>query len=646
MKLILHIFLKDVRHLWREIAVSLALLIAFGRSVPDSWVHPGSRGYGTFVGGFGFFNLESWARMLVVLVPLAWLFTVVRAIQGESLVGDRQFWVTRPYDWRQLLAAKLLFLLAFVNLPMLVLDLFLLARAGFAPGRYFAGLFWMQLLVTLILLIPVAALAAVTASVVQLLLTLFVIAIYMACSSVLAQHIPASNFTSTDPLPTILLIATPFAVIALQYARRRTALARWLILGLMGALILITVAAPYRTLINRQYPPLRSGEQPPFELALGGNPGMWQPVRGTHPEDVGIILPLTISRTAPDSILVMQGSQVELEGPNGLKWNSDWTSMNSMNFLPGENFFSVSLAMPRSIYDHLIHSALKVRVSLAFTLYEDANRRTFVVPPGTFTLPDASLCSAMPIESSMQLGFPPMVTCLAPLHRPTSLFLTLKLPESTCPLRQGQPPLPPDSFGRGWIHSSDSPAEFGISPVSQFELAPFTYSNVPSYPDSSARPLTGICPGTPLTLSNPRKVRDTQLTQQLEGFRLPEWLKPIPRKAFFGNTSGVPEASRPAQVMHPPDVKAVRRPEVGVREAHCRMPSPEFREALWMLRNPTLLSDAESAEDQVQDVVGGGGAGDFVERAQGRIKIEQEHLVWHAGGPGVGRGGEPGEQLP
>jgi len=83
-----------------------------------------------------------------------------------------------------------------------------------------------------------------------------------------------------------------------------------------------------------------------------------------------------------------------------------------------------------------------------------------------------------------------------------------------------------------------------------------------------------------------------------------------------------------------------------VREAHCRMPSPEFREALWMVRNPTLLSDAESAEDQVQDVVGGGGAGDFVERAQGRIKIEQEHLVWHAGGPGVGRGGEPGEQLP
>jgi hypothetical protein len=545
MKLITHIFLKDARHLWREIAVSLALVVTYGRNVPDSWAHPGFRGIavsGTsaFVGAF--FDAEFWARMLIVLVPLAWAFTVIRVIQSESLVGDRQFWVTRPYDWRQLLAAKLLFILVFVNLPMFILDLFLLAKADFTPARYLAGLFWMQLLITLILLLPMAALAAVTATVVQLLLSLLVIVLYMTGSSVLAQHLTGATFTSTDPLPNILLIATPLAVITLQYAGRRTGLARSLILGLMGALILISVAAPYRVLINRQYPPLKTGEQPPFQLAFGGNPGTWHRGRVADPREVGITLPLTISRTDPDSILVTQGSRVELEGPNGLKWNSDWTSMNSMSFLPGENFFSVSFAMPRSLYDQLISSALKVRVTLAFTLYQDANRRRFVVPPGSFTLPEAGLCSAMPIEPAMQLGLPPMVTCLAPLHSPTSLFLTLKLPESTCPLRQGQPPLPPDSFGRGWIHSSESPAEFGINPVSQFELAPFTYSNVPTNPDSSFRPLTGICPGTPLTLSNPQKVGDTQLTQQLEGFHLPDRPKP----------PGVPAASvRPGLRTHP-----------------------------------------------------------------------------------------------
>src|SRR5208282_4789239 len=65
----------------------------------------------------------------------------------------------------------------------------------------------------------------------------------------------------------------------------------------------------------------------------------------------------------------------------------------------------------------------------------------------------------------------------------------------------------------------------------------------------------------------------------------------------------------------------------------------------WTLLNATLLSDAEGAEDQVKDVVGGGGAGDFVERAQGRVQIEQEHLVRHSSRDGSARGVERGERV-
>jgi len=540
MNLIIHIFLKDARHLWREIAVSFALVATYGGNVPYSWAHPGVRGVELSFAG-AFFGAQFWARLLVVLVPLAWAFTVIRVIQSESLVGDRQFWVTRPYDWRQLLAAKLLFILVFVNLPMFVLDLFLLSKADFTPLRYLAGLFWMQLLMTIILLLPMAALAAVTATVVQLLLTLLVIVLYLVGSSALEQHLPASSFTSTDPLPTILMIATPFAVIALQYARRRTAWARLLILGLMGALVLISVAAPYRTLIHRQYPPPKIGEQSPFQLGLGQNPGLWQRGSIPDPKEAGIVLPLTISRADPDSILIMKGSRVELDGPNGEHWDAGWISMNSINLLPGENLFSVNFAMPRSLYDRLIDSPIELRVTLAFAYFQDANRRKFVVPNGTFSLPEAGLCSAMPIEPPTQPGFTPMISCLAPMHRPTSLLLTLKLAESTCPLPQGQPALPLDSVGRGWIESSESPAEFGISPVSQFELAPFTFSNVPSYPDGAVRPLTGICPGTPLTLSNPHMVGDTQFTQALAGFHLPDSQKSIPTGLSSGTRPGFGE---------------------------------------------------------------------------------------------------------
>src|SRR5581483_3365830 len=42
------------------------------------------------------------------------------------------------------------------------------------------------------------------------------------------------------------------------------------------------------------------------------------------------------------------------------------------------------------------------------------------------------------------------------------------------------------------------------------------------------------------------------------------------------------------------------------------------------------LSNAEAAEDQVQDVVGGRRAGDFVEGLQSGVEIQQDHLVGDA----------------
>jgi hypothetical protein len=70
-------------------------------------------------------------------------------VHGESLVGDRQFWVTRPYDWKKLVVDKALFVLTFINLPLFVLDVFLLAKSGFRPSSHVPGPFWLQLLLIL-----------------------------------------------------------------------------------------------------------------------------------------------------------------------------------------------------------------------------------------------------------------------------------------------------------------------------------------------------------------------------------------------------------------------------------------------------------------------------------------------------------------
>jgi energy-coupling factor transporter ATP-binding protein EcfA2 len=77
---------------------------------------------------FSFGFLEFIWGILPGLVPIAWCVLIARGVQAENLVGDRQFWVTRPYDWYKLLAAKVLFVIVFVNLPLFIVDLILSAR--------------------------------------------------------------------------------------------------------------------------------------------------------------------------------------------------------------------------------------------------------------------------------------------------------------------------------------------------------------------------------------------------------------------------------------------------------------------------------------------------------------------------------------
>ena len=127
-------------------------------------------------------------------IPVAWSFLTVRAIQGESLVGNRQFWLTRPYEWKKLLTAKVLFVVTFVNLPLGITQVFLLAKAGFSPMQHAVGLLWMQIMMLLFFMLPVVALATVTATVVQMILASLIVVLYAIGMGVMSAYVPSSGF--------------------------------------------------------------------------------------------------------------------------------------------------------------------------------------------------------------------------------------------------------------------------------------------------------------------------------------------------------------------------------------------------------------------------------------------------------------------
>lgn len=213
MSRVLSILGKDARHLWPHIAVFVTLLALGALLDPTYTSHDPSA-----------FSLLS------SLLPLACWSLVIAAIHEEKLTGDRQYWLTRPLSWKELLAAKALFVAAFLNLPILVCHMATLAAVGVPLGEHLPALLWRQVFFTAFYVLPVAVLAAISRNIGQVILTAILIALP---ATVLQEFLLARLRVYWGDVAwmltagvALIVAAGAGAALAIQYSRRRTWLAR------------------------------------------------------------------------------------------------------------------------------------------------------------------------------------------------------------------------------------------------------------------------------------------------------------------------------------------------------------------------------------------------------------------------------------
>src|SRR5271165_6733003 len=150
---ILAIFVKDARHLWPHITGFLVLMLLAALLDPTYTVQD-----------------PSVYMLLSTLLPLASCALIVTVIHEEKLPGDRQYWLTRPISWKHLLAAKTLFVIAFINLPLLLSHVAVWLALGVPPVEHLPALLWKQVFFTVFYVLPVAVLAAITRNIGQVIL--------------------------------------------------------------------------------------------------------------------------------------------------------------------------------------------------------------------------------------------------------------------------------------------------------------------------------------------------------------------------------------------------------------------------------------------------------------------------------------------
>ena len=219
MNRILQIFKKDVAHLWPQILVFVAALMAF------AWVDP------PYLKG----NLFGWRQILELidfLLPLSCWLLVTSLVQEEKAVGNQHYWLTRPFSLADLLAAKALFVLAFIFVPAVVCQ-FLMLSTRLAAEPKVGVLLEKQMFFLAFLLLPSAALASMTKNLGRAFLGGVCLALELEIAIILMLFLaPDAGWGwgaltwIRDTFAAIASTCGAAAVIYLQYARRRTALGR------------------------------------------------------------------------------------------------------------------------------------------------------------------------------------------------------------------------------------------------------------------------------------------------------------------------------------------------------------------------------------------------------------------------------------
>ncbi len=450
-----HIFKKDVRYLWLEIAVTLALVAAFtftGARRAEWLNDPGVNRNVAWL-------LEMW------LLPIAGWALIVRVIQAEAIPGDRQFWITRPYAWQSLLGAKALFILMFVNLPMLLADAVMIRAYGFRIGAELPGLLWTQVLLTAALVLPTAALSAMTTGFLQLLSACLILLAGAVGLSIVSPDAglnsawgPLDWVKSSYSLGVITLAS--LAILGWQYARRRTAASRILAAAALLMVLLGTALMPWTAAFAIQT--LRSKQRvDESSMQVGFDEGRKFAARALvdRGNSVRIEIPLRIMGVPDGMSAKPEGVIAAIEAP-GASWRADqqpWMQVTATEQAP-----TLVMLADSSFYGRVKDNPAKLHGSLYLTLY--GNRRTATLPfyDRSVPVPGVGLCAA----SKTPDGGNYFLQC-------SSAFRSQPNRVSIHFLQSGKTDRESSSYSsRQTISYAPFPASLSIDPVSQY----FVYS--------------------------------------------------------------------------------------------------------------------------------------------------------------------------
>jgi len=314
--MIWHIFRKDLRLSWKLALVAaalrwieIALMVKLGLVRADHAV-------------------EELMYMVRIGAALAACLVVVAVVHNDSVPGATEDWLMRPIRRRDMLLAKILFVLIAVEIPSLVGCVGKGLAFGLGFRESLLGALWQGAMMSLGLFAPLLAVAAMTATILEIIVTV----VACICIAVGLGQLASFFGWSLDNGPGALrwiddaslnagLFLAAVVALGIQYRWRDTNRARFAF-GAVFAIGAASALLPWQAAfaLQQRVAPVPGAARDVrliFDPSLGRNGGAFVYADGSVSRPAPVFLPIRAEGLAPGNTLVADRVEVHMTGTDG-----------------------------------------------------------------------------------------------------------------------------------------------------------------------------------------------------------------------------------------------------------------------------------------------------------------------------------------
>lgn len=405
--MIWHIFRKDWRLHWKFAA--LLAIVQFVNALVVVKLGP-------FMDNRG---LRSLLPLLILVTLVGIPFLVAAVVHGDAIPGERQDWLVRPVRRGNLMAAKFLFVVLAVHLPMLLADLFRSLGSGFGFGESLGAAAAHGLFALLCFSIPIFAFVSLTKNFMEaivaglLVFVMLVGVLFLVDQTTSRMVLLSASGLSWIPqaLQATVGLAGAAVILSVQYFRRRTLAAR----GVGVAAVLLAALAmflPWNTgFAVEQRLSIEPGGAAAITVApLPKLPKDNNSIHDVSPDFVRLNLPLKFGALPAGSVLLADRAELRLRRGNVAPVRVDFGQIYPLRSTDADRPVGLSMAISGDIYRPLQDRQGDLEAGLWMTMYRKTTTYTIPALGGRARLGGLGWCqtSVNASESGVRLGCTPL----------------------------------------------------------------------------------------------------------------------------------------------------------------------------------------------------------------------------------------------